>query len=137
MIKDSNGFVEPAVLQQATDINYEAKSMGIKLDKQPSNKIFSKKILQNINRLAYSFEIQQADVVLELFDYVEKLELEVDISEAQNIFFAKIYLNIEDIISSSVNTKRNSDKRFAEMLLDIGTKLNINTEFYRTKLIKI
>lgn len=137
LIKDSNGFVEPAVLQQATDINYEAKSMGIKLDKQPSNKIFSKKILQNINRLAYSFEIQQADVVLELFDYVEKLELEVDISEAQNIFFAKIYLNIEDIISSSVNTKRNSDKRFAEMLLDIGTKLNINTEFYRTKLIKI
>ena len=137
LIKDSNGFVEPAVLQQATDINYEAKSMGIKLDKQPSNKIFSKKILQNINRLAYSFEIQQADVVLELFDYVEKLELEVDISEAQNIFFSKIYMNIEDIILSSANTKRNSDKRFAEMLLDIGSKLNINTEFYRTKLVKI
>ena len=137
LIKDSNGFVEPAVLQQATDINYEAKSMGIKLDKQPSNKIFSKKILQNINRLAYSFEIQQADVVLELFDYVEKLELEVDISEAQNIFFSKIYMNIEDIILSSANTKRNSDKRFAEMLLDIGSRLNINTEFYRTKLVKI
>ncbi len=137
LIKDSNGFVEPAVLQQATDINYEAKSMGIKLDKQPSNKIFSKKILQNINRLAYSFEIQQADVVLELFDYVEKLELEVDISEAQNIFFSKIYLNIEEIIASSVNTKRNNDKRFAEMLLDIGTKLNINTEFYRVKLAKV
>ncbi len=137
LIKDSNDFVEPAVLQQATDINYEAKSMGIKLDKQPSNKIFSKKILQNINRLAYSFEIQQADVVLELFDYVEKLELEVDISEAQNIFFSKIYMNIEDIILSSANTKRNSDKRFAEMLLDIGSKLNINTEFYRTKLVKI
>lgn len=136
LIKDSNGFVEPSVLQQATDINYEAKSMGIKLDKQPSNKIFSKKILQNINRLAYSFEIQQADVVLELFDYVEKLELEVDISEAQNIFFSKLYTNVGEIIETGITNKRSSDKRFAEMLLDIGTKLNINTEFYRTKLMK-
>ena len=136
LIQDSNGFVEPAVLQQAMDINYEAKSMGIKLDKQPSNNIFSKKIRQNINRLAYSFEIQQADVVLELFEYIEKLELEVDISEAQNIFFSKIYLNIGEIIESSKNSNRKSDKRFVEMLLDIGTKLNINTEFYRTKLVK-
>ena len=136
LIQDSNGFVEPAVLQQAMDINYEAKSIGIKLDKQPSNNIFSKKIRQNINRLAYSFEIQQADVVLELFEYIEKLELEVDISEAQNIFFSKIYLNIGEIIESSKNSNRKSDKRFVEMLLDIGTKLNINTEFYRTKLVK-
>ena len=136
LIADSNGFVEPAVLQQAMDINLEAKSMGIKLDKQPSNNIFSKKIRQNINRLAYSFEIQQADVVLELFEYIEKLELEVDISEAQNIFFSKIYLNIGEIIESSRNSNRKSDKRFVEMLLDIGTKLNINTEFYRTKLVK-
>lgn len=136
LIADSNGFVEPAVLQQAMDINLEAKSMGIKLDKQPSNNIFSKKIRQNINRLAYSFEIQQADVVLELFEYIEKLELEVDISEAQNIFFSKIYLNIGEIIESSRNSNRKSDKRFVEMLLDIGTKLNINTEFYRAKLVK-
>ena len=136
LIADSNGFVEPAVLQQAMDINFEAKSMGIKLDKQPSNNIFSKKIRQNINRLAYSFEIQQADVVLELFEYIEKLELEVDISEAQNIFFSKIYLNIGEIIESSQNSNRKSDRRFVEMLLDIGAKLNINTEFYRAKLVK-
>ena len=136
LIADSNGFVEPAVLQQAMDINFEAKSMGIKLDKQPSNNIFSKKIRQNINRLAYSFEIQQADVVLELFEYIEKLELEVDISEAQNIFFSKIYLNIGEIIESSKNSNRKSDRRFVEMLLDIGAKLNINTEFYRAKLVK-
>ena len=136
LIADSNGFVEPAVLQQAMDINFEAKSIGIKLDKQPSNNIFSKKIRQNINRLAYSFEIQQADVVLELFEYIEKLELEVDISEAQNIFFSKIYLNIGEIIESSQNSNRKSDRRFVEMLLDIGSKLNINTEFYRAKLVK-
>ena len=136
LIQDSNGFVDPAVLQEASDINLETRTMGIKLDKQPSNAIFSKKILQNINRLAYSFEIQQADVVLELFDYIEKLELEIDISEAQNIYFSKIYHKIGEIIESSKTSNRTSDKKFVDMLLDIGTKLNINTEFYRTKLAK-
>ncbi len=137
LIKDSNGFVDPAVLQEAADINFETKTMGIKLDKQPSNTIFSKKILQNINRLAYSFEIQQADVVLELFEHIEKLELEIDIAEAQNIYFSKIYNQIGDIIESIQNSKRPGERKFVEMLLDIGVKLNINTEFYRTKLAKV
>ncbi len=136
LIKHSGGFIEPSVLQEASDINFETRKMGLKLDKQPSNAIFAKKILQNINRLAFSFEIQQADVVLELFDYIEKLELEIDISEAQNIYYSKIYHKIGDIIESVKTSNRASDKKFINMLLDIGTKLNINTEFYRTKLAK-
>ena len=90
LIKHSGGFVDPSITQQATEINFEAKKIGVKLDKSPSNKIFSKKISQNLNRLTYGLEAQQAEVVLELFDYVEKLELEVDIAEAQNLYFAKI-----------------------------------------------
>ena len=100
LVKHSGGFVDPGTIQEASNINFETRNMGIKLDKTPSNAIFSKKILQNINRLAYSFEIQQADVVLELFDYAEKLELEIDISEAQNIYYSKIYHKIGDIIES-------------------------------------
>ena len=137
LIKHSAGFMDPSILQEASDINFEARKMGIKLDKQTSNAIFGKKIVQNINRLAYSFEIQQADVVLELFDYVEKLELEVDISEAQNIYYSKIYHKIGEIIEVSKGSSRSSDKKFVNMLLDIGVKLNINTEFYRTKLLKV
>ena len=136
LIKHSAGFMDPSILQEASDINFEARKMGIKLDKQTSNAIFGKKIVQNINRLAYSFEIQQADVVLELFDYVEKLELEVDISEAQNIYYSKIYHKIGEIIEVSKGSSRSSDKKFVNMLLDIGVKLNINTEFYRAKLVK-
>ena len=133
LVVHSGGYVDPALLQQAYDINYETKKMDIKLDKTPSNKIFAKKIQQNINRLAQSFEIQQAEVVLELFDNIEKLELEIDISEAQNIYFNKIYHRIGDIIENSSKTGRSKDRDFVNMLLDIGTKLNINTEFYRSK----
>ena len=137
IVVHSGGFVEDDLIQQATDINFEAKKIDIKLDKSPSNLVFSKKILQNINRLVHSFEIQQADVVLEIFDNVRKLELNVDIAEAQNIYFTKIYHRIGDIIASEAfKNKKSSNKRFVELLLDIGENLNINTEFYKRKLDK-
>lgn len=137
LIIHSGGFVDPAITQQATEINYESKRMGIRLDKTPSNKIFAKKINQNLNRLTYGLEIQQAEVILELFDYIEQLELEVDIAEAQNIYFAKIYSHINEIIEISKESKRKNDKKLIEMLLDIGERLNINTDFYKNKLAKL
>ncbi len=137
IVAHSGGFLESDLIQQAMDINFEAKKMDVTLDKKPSNAIFSKKILQNMNRLLHSFEIQQADVLLEIFDTIEKLELQVDISEAQNIYFAKIYHRIGDIIENGLSNKRSNNKKFIEMLLDIGSKLNINTEFYQKKLDKL
>ena len=137
IVVHSGGFLDEDSIQQATDLNYEAKKIDIQLDKTPSNKIFSKKILQNINRLVHSFEIQQADVLLEIFDSINKLELQIDISEAQNIYFSKIYHKIGDIIESGTATKSSSNKKFIEMLLEIGENLNINTEFYRKKLDKL
>ena len=137
LIMHSGGFLDPAIIQEAAGINFEAKQIGVKLDKTASNNIFSKKVLKNINRLVYSFEIQQADAILELFDNIEKLELEIDISEAQNTYYAKIYHRIGEIIDMNTKQKRKSDIKLAQMLLDIGDKLNINTDFYRNKLDKI
>lgn len=133
LVVHSGGFVDSNLLQQAADINFEARRIDIKLDKKPSNAIFSKKIIQNLNRLVYSFEIQQAEVLLELFDNVEKLELEVDITEAQNVYFTKIYQKIGDVLENSGN--KPNDKKLVELILDIGVKLNVNTEFYRSKLL--
>ena len=133
----SGGFMDEDMIQQAVDINFEAKRIDITLDKKSSNVIFSKKILQNVNRLVHSFEIQQAEVLLEIFDTIEKLELQVDIAEAQNTYFTKIYHRIGDILDSETINKNSADRRFAEMLLDIGEKLNINTEFYQKKLDKL
>ena len=74
---------------------------------------------------------------MEIFENIRKLELQVDIAEAQNTYFAKIYHRIGDIIESDAfKAKKNSIKRFVEMLLEIGENLNINTEFYRKKLDK-
>ena len=134
IVVHSGGFLDEDAIQQAMDINYEAKRIDISLDKTPSNNIFSKKVLQNINRLVHSFELQQTEVILELFENIEKLELEIDIAEAQNIYYAKIYHRVDDILETGI--KRSQNRKFVELLLDVGAKLNINTEFYRKKLDK-
>lgn len=134
----SSGFLDSNILQQAMDINFEVKKIGIEIDKTPTNKIFSQKISQNISRLAQSLEIQQAEATLEIFDNIEKLELNVDIAEAQNIYFNKIYHELGDIIENMKTSPaaKSADKRFVLILLDIGQKLNINTDFYKTMLDK-
>lgn len=124
----SKGFLNSDILQQASDINFEAKRIGIEIDKTPTAKIFSKKIAQNVGRLAYALDIQQVDATLELLDCISKLEISVDIAEAQNDFFAKIVRNIDELIQ---NMTCNADRELVTMLFEIGEGLNINMDYYK------
>ena len=137
LLADSNGFVESPIVQQIRDINFEAKRMNITIDKTPSNKNFAKRIITNLNRLTKSFEIQQADTIIELFEIIEKLDLQIDISEAQNIYYNKIYHRIGDILENNEKEPRDKDIKFIKLLLNIGEKLNINVGFYKSKLEKL
>lgn len=137
LLAGSDGFVEAPIVQQIKDINFEAKRMNIAIDKTPSNKNFAKRIITNLNRLTKSFEIQQADTIIELFEIVEKLDLQIDISEAQNIYYNKIYHRIGDIIENNEKEPRDKDIKFVKLLLNIGSKLNINVGFYKSKLEKL
>lgn len=137
LLADSDGFVESPIIQQIRDINFEAKRMNITIDKTPSNKNFGKRIITNLNRLTKSFEIQQADTIIELFEMIEKLDLQIDISEAQNIYYNKIYHRIGDILENNEKEPRDKDIKFIKLLLNIGEKLNINVGFYKSKLEKL
>ena len=125
---DSKGFISTDILQQASDIIFEAKRIGIEIDKTPTAKIFSKKIAQNVSRLAYALDIQQVDATLELLDCITKLELSVDIAEAQNYFFSKIVNNIEELVQ---NMTCSADRELITMLFEIGENLNINMDYYK------
>ena len=125
---DSRGFLDNDIIQQASDINFEAKRIGIEIDKTPTSKIFSKKIAQNINRLSYALDLQQVEATLELLDCIAKLEIKVDIAEAQNYYFSKIVTNIEELINS---VSCQADRDLLVMLFEIGENLNINMEYYK------
>ncbi len=122
------GFFNTDILQQASDILFEAKRIGIEIDKTPTAKVFSKKIAQNINRLAYALDIQQVDATLEILDCIGKLELRIDIAEAQNYFFTKVIGNIEELIQSMTCA---ADRELVTMLFQIGEDLNINMDYYK------
>ena len=126
----SNGFIDEDIIQSASDINFEAKRIGITLDKTLTSKIFSKKVAQNINRLVYSMEYQQADVTHELLDTIEKLEIKADISEAQNLFYTKVVSKFDDMIE---HTNCQSDVNLMEQLFYIAKRLNLNVDNYKTK----
>ena len=126
----SNGFIDEDIIQSASDINFEAKRIGITLDKTLTSKIFSKKVAQNINRLVYSMEYQQADVTHELLDTIEKLEIKADISEAQNLFYTRVVSKFDDMIE---HTNCQSDVNLMEQLFYIAKRLNLNVDDYKTK----
>lgn len=131
LVSESHELFDENTMQAVKDIVAEAKMLGITLDKTRSNEIYTKKLIKNINRLANSLERQQANVIMEIFHEIDLLELEIDLKEAQNVYFNKIYVNI---IDSLENPEFARDKKFIQLLLDIGSRLNINTEFYKAKL---
>ena len=67
----------------------EAKRLNINIDKDETNQIFSRRIAQSVSRLAASLEIQQAEATLELLNNIKDLELQVDMNDAQSIYFNK------------------------------------------------
>lgn len=130
LFTDSNGFMDDNIIQNAYDIDMESKRIGIKLDKTPTSKIFSRKVAQNVGRLVYSMEYQQAEVTQDLLDIIDKLDIRVDISEAQNLFYAKVVSKFPDMIE---NASCGSDVTLVEILFNIAKRLNINVDFYQTK----
>lgn len=131
IVSESHELFDENIMQTVKDIIAEAKMLGITLDKTISNEIYTKKLIKNLNRLVNSLERQQANVIVDIFHEIDELELNIDLTEAQNIYFNKIYTRIIEILDVPQGTP---DKKFIQLLLDIGSKLNVNTEFYKAKL---
>lgn len=74
------------------------------------------------------WNLQQVDATLELLDCIAKLEIKVDIAEAQNYYFSKIVTNIEELIK---RISCQADRDLLIMLFEIGENLNINMEYYK------
>ena len=134
LLAHTDGFVEKSVIQQIKDINYEAKKIDIRIDKTASNLSYTRKITNNLSRLTKSFEYQQAEAIIDLFDLIDQLELQIDISEAQNIYYGKIYHRIGYLMDNDNQMPKDKDIQFIDALLTIGTKLNINVDFYKLKI---
>ncbi|GBF23667.1 glycoside hydrolase, partial [Candidatus Gastranaerophilus sp. (ex Termes propinquus)] len=66
---------------------------------------------------------------------VEKLSLHLDIRNAQDAYFERIFKKLPVLIEHMQDTKNKEEKDQARvlalLLLDIGKKINIQADFYR------
>ena len=93
--------------------------------------MYSKKVAKSILYLAHNFNYEQAKVVMGILNELDKLDLKVAISEAQNIYFAKVLKEFKKLAEITNKDTSEESKSFMHLVLQIGKRLNIDTTFYQ------
>ena len=126
-------------IQQALEIINEANDFQVKINKKPTEDIFSEEIQKAIYDFAKNFEIHRLEKTIKLFENAGKLQLKVDISEAQNLYFNKIYTNFTALLDAALDSNENMEeiRDFLFSILVLGEYLNINTDFYKSSILKL
>ena len=134
---------ELSELKDYTDVEKTEKLMNIKtlcdkfsikLNNSKANKILSDKLKELIHKLKNETNIKNSKELLHFFELLEKLKIEVEISNSQNIFYDMFCRHFEDLTSKIKNNNKSQDERELLLnLLSIGQHLNINMDFYKSK----
>ena len=116
---------------------YEYKTNPKISDKTKSSEIFEKLLTYKMFKLSKNLEIQRVEGLLKLFRQIDELEIDVNISEMQSIYFSKIYSKINELICE-INTSetKDEDRKLIYLLLEIGKKLNVDINFYKELILK-
>ncbi len=139
LYKDCQNITDEDIFLRAKDITEEAKKFQVSIDKAPTDKIFSNEIQKSVYNFINNFEIQRLEQIIKMFEYAGKLELHVDIAEAQNMYFNKIYAKFTNLLDKVLNSSDNTEeiREFLFSLLVLGEYLNIDTNFYRNSILKL
>lgn len=132
-------ILDDSDIQRAVEINEEAKIFDLQLDKEPTSKYFSAQISQRVLSFAKTFEKHRLEKAIELFKYIDSLDIKVDIAEAQNVYFNRIFSKFTELIDKLCDEHEDMETSRALLMqvLKLGDYLNINTEFYKSVIIKV
>lgn len=130
-LRNAEDFLDKDLNLKLDKIKEESDKFFINLNKSHARIIIAKKLQKLIENVADNPDIVLAEKIFAIFGLIEKLKLDVDIRVSQNIYHEKIYSKIDYIIEYLENSgHKNEDRKIALALLEIGKKLNINTDFY-------
>ena len=88
--------------------------------------------------LADIMELNHCENIIEVLSLTEKLNLRLNLFEAQNTYFNLIYNRLPDLIESLRNSSNiPAEKRFVATLLNLGEKLHFNVDKYYINLNKL
>lgn len=139
LFEDTSNIIDDEIHQKAIEIIKEAEALKIEIDKKKTNEIFSEQIQKTIYNFMKNFEIHRLEKILKMFECANKLNLCIDIAEAQNIYFNKIYMKftklLDKVLAENDNVEEVRDFLFS--LLVLGEYLNINTDFYKSSILRL
>ena len=132
LLAHTHDFKNEAFLSELKRIKAGTEKFFINLNKSNSGIIIAKKLQSLIDILSQTMDFKVADEIFAIFDLIDILQINVEIKVAQNIYFEKIYSKINILIEHlETSQTKDNDRQIALMLLEVGKKLNINTDFYR------
>ncbi len=139
LFENCSDITNEFVVQQACDILKEASVFKVDINKLKTCSIFSKQIQETIYQFMKTFDISLLKKSITMFDTASKLELKIDIYEAQNMYFNKIFVKFSELLEYSLTQNKNVEevREYLFSILILGEYLNINTEFYRTSILKL
>ena len=125
-------FRNEEFLEEVRKIKKGADKFFVNLNKSNSGVILAKKLQSLIDELSQTMDLKVADKIFAIFEVIDILQLNVEIKVAQNIYFEKIYSKINILVEHlELSKSKDNDRQIALTLLEVGKKLNINTDFYR------
>ena len=121
-------------VKKLTKIKQLTDKFKIKLTNPETCEILSEKLNELLNNLQEKINSKNTQELLAFFNLLEILDVKINIHYAQNVFY-DMFCDDFDELSKDVLEKNPADARqlFLE-LVEIGKKLNINTDFYRNKI---
>ncbi|MCR5261823.1 MAG: DUF3536 domain-containing protein [Candidatus Gastranaerophilales bacterium] len=133
IFKINDCLYKPELIQQACEINDEAKLLDISLDKSGGRKIISDALYMLTRDFAKNLDYKKLAEIFSVLTYADCLDIEPDINIPQNIYFTKIYQNFSKIITK-IMAEEKTILDAKDKLMDIvklGDKLHIDTQFYK------
>lgn len=111
-----------------------ADKFYIKLNVPKIKETMSQKLLEQVIQLKNEPNIKNNKVLLDLFNLLEKLGIEVHISRAQNIFYEMFCSGFEKFSDEISCYNKDTIRKLYLGLLEAGEKLRINMDFYKEKI---
>ncbi len=119
-----------------TDIINISQKLNIHLTDDPAGKLLANILEQRLVDLAQDFSLSNALGIDNLLSLRAELPLEVDIMEAQNLFFHLMEQHFNKLAVAG-RRARPDYKEFCEVLLRLAVKLNFNPGRYERQLTRI
>ena len=127
------GDEEHVPKRDLADIITISQKLNIHLSDDPAGRLLGSILEQRLMALAQDFTLPRALGIDNLLTLQAELPLEVDIMEAQNLFFHLIEQHFTKLVTAGRRTRPDS-REFAQVLLRLAVKLNFNPGRYDRQL---